>query len=161
MAAKQAVKETLPAIQTDDRLAKFREAAASMMAVVSDDGQAEIIIQIMEAKSIDDMLGGSVTGIRELLNKPFTVDKVTLRKSDYEDGIGAYAIINATMYPDLRGNREQVVISTGSETVLAQLVKAQMENWTLNVQCVEAKKPTAAGYYPLRLVSAPVLEESF
>lgn len=156
MATKSATTETLPAVQTDVRLSRYREVAASMLAKDSDDPQLDIIAQIMEAGTIDELLGNGVTQLGDMLGVPFTIKSAELRKSDFADGLGVYAVLQAKLDGPDGAN---LVVITGAETICAQVVKATAEGWMpLRCQAVEAKKPTAKGYYPQRLQSAP---ESF
>lgn len=147
---------TVSTIDTDVRLARYREVAASMLAKDSDDPQLDIIAQIMEAGTLDELLGNGVTQLADMLNVPFTIKSAELRKSDFAEGLGVYAVLQAKLDGPDGAN---LVITTGAETICAQVVKATAEGWMpLRCVAVEAKKPTAKGYYPQRLQSAP---ESF
>lgn len=165
--AKQAVQkqqsEELVPIEADPRLDGFRRAAAKMYADAATTDGFDIVAQIMTAETLEDILGPGVVHLKDNLNKPFTIESAVLQKSDFADGLQVYLVMHIAFDPDLRGDIEKAVMTTGSNTVLAQVVRAQELGFIPGFRCQgkESDKPTEAGYYPLRLVGAPKLEESF
>ena len=133
----------------------FQEAAKSMLAEsISGD---DILIDILNAPTVDDILGSEVVGLEALTGKPFTITKGTLRESDFTDGLAAYIVLNVTF-----DDGETAVVTSGSTSVVTQVVRMHQLG-ALPVRCMarKATKPTANGYYPMSLVKAPPALESF
>lgn len=138
--------ETLPDVPQPRQT--FAEAAASI-AIMEDDPN-RMLDDIVNADSIDAILdggSGNLVHLKDMLTVPFTVSSVALRESDYQDGAGAFAIIDATLDDDTA-----VVITTGSSTILAQLIRmVQLSAFPIRVRATQSDKATKAGYYPLQL----------
>lgn len=152
-----------PAI-VDDReanIAKFKAVVESMKATNVDEdpemAMESMIAQVMGAIDVSDVLGNTVTGLKDMLKVPMMISSVELRPSDFEQGLGAYAVIHCQ---DDAGN--SLVVTTGSFMVIVQLAKFhELNAYPLRCMAVEATKPTKGGYYPLSLTRAPDKEESF
>ena len=148
------VKNTPAVIQPSDLVrARMAEAAESMVADVKT--SAEITLDILNAKSIDEILGSTVIGLQSILGEPITIHSANLNQSDFEDGLGAYVVIHAT-----RDNGDHIVVTSGSENVVAQVIAMHAGgHFPQRVEGAKSVKPTAKGYYPLRLQPATTPEQ--
>lgn len=86
------------------------------------DVQKRIVEKILTADDADTLFGddGDLFTAESLLNEPLTVERFHYLKSDYQDGLGFYAICEAT-----RDNGEALVFSIGAMKAMAQLFKAE------------------------------------
>jgi len=156
--AKQESKE-VAVTETPKSLAlrTFEEAAASM---VADDPSADdMMLDILTAKTVEDVLGGSNNAIhlQDIIGKPFTIVKATLRESDYEAGLPAFVVLNVTFDDGTNG-----VVTTGASTVVAQCIRMhQLDAFPQRVNSYKSTKPTKAGYFPVQLVAADPIPEPF
>lgn len=122
--------------------------------------QREILLQIMNATSDDGIYGvGNATGWREYEGVPVEIRGFRWRPSSLDEGSPVYVVVNAIVID----SGEVVVLTTGANTVLAQLY-AFAKNGRLPGERVvlEKGKQTASGYYPLQLrpVAGPAEGES-
>lgn len=133
----------------------FEEAAASM---VADDPSADdMLVDILTATTVDDILGGNAIHLQDIIGTPFTINKATLRESDYDAGLPAFVVLNVTFDGGNNG-----VVTTGASTVVAQVIRMhQIGVFPQRVNSYKTTKPTKAGYYPVQLVKADPLPESF
>jgi hypothetical protein len=91
-----------------------------------DDATERILAQLLRAKSTADLnKPWEAAGIQGYLDVPLRVLKVTRAPSDFEDGIGVYVVIHAV---NVRTN-EPVIATTGSVSILAQLIMAHRNGW--------------------------------
>lgn len=126
--------------------------------VVDDPGEIsrEIIAQLLAAKSDDELQNfGNAQGWRELENVPVVLKGFRWRPSSFDEGGPVYVVVQGFR----TDTGEQVILTTGSGNVLAQLsnmarraVEAGSSElsdapWML----VKSEKPTANGYRPLHL----------
>lgn len=115
---------------------------------------AEIIAQVLSAESVDEVLGDTeVIGLREMLDEPLTVFGWKAARSEYEEGAPWYAVIDVHRHKkDWRGP-----VTTGAQTILAQLVRIGMLNeFPITLIAKKAtKKATRGGYWPLKLSVLP------
>jgi hypothetical protein len=141
-------------VKTEARLT-FEEAARAM---VQSSGDADaILLDILNADSVESILGNDTIGLTEMIAEPFTILSAVLRESDYEQGLPAFLVMQAE-----RDNGDRIVITTGASTVVAQVVRMnQLAAFPVRVSSKKAEKPTAAGYYPLSLVKPPTKIEPF
>jgi len=135
----------------------FQEAAASMVA--EDPTSDDMMVDILTATTVDDILGGSNNAIhlQDIVGTPFTIDKATLRESDYDAGLPAFVVLHVTFDDGTKG-----VVTTGATTVVSQCIRMhQLNAFPQRVNSFKPSKPTKAGYYPIQLVKAEPLPESF
>jgi hypothetical protein len=90
----------------------------------------------------------------QLAGKTFLIERVTRHDSDLAGGIGVFLVVHAV---EMRTG-EQIVFSSGSLAVMAQLVRAHTAGWLpLFAQLVIAERPTKDGFRPqhLKFVGQP------
>lgn len=104
----------------------------------------EIIGRILNATSVDDVLGGrDATHARDFLGVPFALTGVRFNRSDFEGtGPAFYALLEGA---DADG--QKVTVTCGARNVIAQAWKlADMGALPVRVQLREADRPTRNGY---------------
>lgn len=108
--------------------------------------------RILSAGSVEEVLTpGEARHARELLDTPVTVHAVHFNQSDFEDGIGFYAVVDVT---DTESG-DTFAVTCGGRNVMAQLYQlARLNALPCDVRFTQARKPTRAGYWPLWLVKA-------
>ena len=111
---------------------------------------AAMLNRIMQSETIDDILEESTTiKIQDRLGKPFWIDTVELRTSDYSEGIGVYAVMSCRFF-DTPNLSETVTV--GSATIVAQVTTLLRKGFLpCAVEAYQSDKPTAQGFYPLSL----------
>lgn len=157
-------KQRSKAVETPEAMLKLRELFAAHKVVNTDDPEAmvaQMVERIFAAESPEDILNVQGTGAvhaRDVLGVPFRVTDVEFRESDegYMDGgVGVYAVMHAT---DLRDGTNTVV-TCGSVNVCSALLALREREWLpQQVKLIQAKEPTARGYYPLWLVGLTAKE---
>jgi hypothetical protein len=129
-----------------------RELFASMAGMVptsGDDGAELIVLAILGAKSFDELdAPWNSAKSEELVGVEVAIGEITRHESTYADGLGIFLVV--------RGKRidtgEDVAYSTGSVSVVAQLVRAYaLGAFPLYTILHKSDRPTAKGYYPLHL----------
>lgn len=132
---------------------RFLSAAdAEVTELDADAVSMQIIGRILQATSVDDVLGGAgAIHARDYLNTPFALTGVRFNRSDIAgDGPGFYALLEGA---DADG--VPVVITCGARNVIAQAWKLRdMDALPLRVQIAESERPTAAGYKVMWLEKA-------
>lgn len=132
--------------------AKTREMFATMAGMVptsGDDGAEMIVLAILGAKSWDELdTPWNSAKSDELIGVEVAIGEITRHESSYADGLGIFLVA--------RGKRidtgEDVAYSTGSVSVVAQLVRAYaLGAFPLYTILHKSDRPTAKGYYPLHL----------
>ena len=88
-----------------------------------EDVKEQIGERIMSAGTVDDVLAGlpDAVGLRNLIGHTLTIHGATLRRSDLQASVGAFAVIDATDHK----TGERLAITCGGENVLRQLVRIQ------------------------------------
>lgn len=132
--------------------AKWAALAESIPDAASDDGSGamRIATQIFDAQQAGDLDSPwEARDFATLLNKPVKVTALRKAESDYPDGPGFYLIVDVTEV----STGEMVTVTTGSVSVMAQLIKAYAAGW-MPLICVltEAERPTKQGYRPQHLM---------
>lgn len=143
-------KETTPAVTPDyDEFQRFLAAADEVAASDPIEAQRQIVERIMQAGDIDALLGESTAvGARDLLDEPLHLLGFRVAKSDFEDGLQYFAVIDAVTIK----NGEKIIVTCGATNVLAQLYTAQARGFfPFDARFAEPEKATAAGYKPLWL----------
>lgn len=135
-----------PATQALDRLVS----AVATEGTEADWAQGEIIAQVMAAESIMDVLAPAeaIHG-RDLVGIPLIVHGVKYQRSDYSEGSPFYAVMDC----EREDSGARIPVTIGAQSIIAQLMRlAQLDAFPQRVVIEQAtKRPTAAGYWPLRL----------
>src|SRR5215472_6162415 len=105
-----------------------------------DDAAARIVMQIMSAQSVSDLdKPWDVEGMRDHDGTMLTIHGITKMPSDYATGLGVYLVCDCSE----PGIGERFVLTTGSVSIVAQLVKAhQLDAFPLEVVPRKAERPT-------------------
>jgi hypothetical protein len=112
----------------------------------------EILMQLLSADSDEALQNfGNAVGWRDLEGVPVMLTGFRWRPSSFDEGGPVYVIVNGFR----TDTGEQVVLTTGSGNVLAQLSNLARRERLGQTDCVwrlvRSAKATAAGYYPLHL----------
>jgi hypothetical protein len=123
---------------------------------------AEIMAQILNAETDAELTSfGSAVGWRTLQGVPMSIHGFNWRPSSFDEGGPIFFVIQAVRVD----TGEALVLTTGANTVLAQLVnmakrrKLPMpygETWAIE----EARKETKAGFKPLQLRKVSEADEN-
>jgi hypothetical protein len=128
-----------------------RRFAEMAMTIPDDDagGMDRIIEQIIGARSWEDLNAPwESTDAEKLVGHILKVDKLTRRPSDFRSGLGIFLVVRSV---DVR-THEEIVWTTGSIAIVAQLVQAYlMGAIPCFVEIVIAERPTEAGFRPHHL----------
>jgi hypothetical protein len=125
---------------------------ADMVAMLPQDdtgGTESIVAQILAAETFEELDSPwSASDTEDLIGTVLTIESVKARRSDYADGLGFYVIATGKVY----GTDKPVTFTTGSVSVVAQLVKAYAMG-ALPLVCTlqQAERPTEKGYRPQHL----------
>lgn len=134
---------------------RFLAAADNDQSIATPDEIAlDIIKRILDAQSVDDVLGGAgAIHSRDYLRKPFKLTDVRFNESSFEgDGPSFYGLLEGAD-PD----GVKVVITCGARNVIAQAWKLKdMGALPVDVELAEASRETAAGFRPMWLEKATV-----
>ena len=118
----------------------------------ADEVTVDIIGRILNATSVDDVLGGTqATHARDFLDTPFALTGVRFNQSDFEGaGPKFYALLEGA-----DRNGEKVTITCGARNVIAQAWKLKdMDALPVQVELRQSDRPTRAGYHVLWLEKA-------
>jgi len=137
-------------VQDTEVFQRFLAAADDAKSDVdADEVSMEIIGRILNATTVDDVLGGQgAIHAEDFLNVPFTLTAVKFNPSDLGgDGPRFYAVLQG-----VDTDVQPVTVTCGAKNVIAQA-------WKLNdmgalptlVQIQRSERPTAAGYYVMWL----------
>jgi len=120
-------KASTEVVSTSVDLEKLPESIRAAIAEMSEGDATDfdperMILDIMEAQNLDDILESTAVHLKDIIGVPFTINSVKLQDSEYTDStLPKYAVIFATL-----DDGENIVITTGATTVVAQCVKAHM-----------------------------------
>lgn len=114
-----------------------------------EEGDDTMLAAILNAESVDDLDGAWTGETAKVLNRPITVTDISRMPSDIPDNpLGFFLVVEATD----QATGEQLVWTTGSKYVVAQLVRAHVAGWLPMACCLrQSDKPTKAGFYPQHL----------
>lgn len=114
-----------------------------------EDAYGGILMAILNAESPADLdAAWTARSLEQYCDTPLRVESIKRMPSDFADGLGAYLVVNAV----IPGDGERVTMTTGSVSVVAQLVKANaLGAFPLIVVPRKANRPSANGYYPMHL----------
>lgn len=142
---------SVPALTTmDDRVVtKYLDDMKNLAEHSDDDVQRAIVGRILASETAADVLAPqAIEHARDLVDQHLTLTGVRVQESDFEEGPGIYAVVNAVVMEDGR----TTTFSCGGSNVLAQLYRlAQLNALPCDVVIKRSTKPTKAGYYPLWL----------
>lgn len=142
-----AVPQTNAVIAKERAMERVRQAITEM--TVPDQSAEEIALSIIEATSIDQILGSTVLHLQDMVGTPFLLVSAKLTASDYQDGLGAYTVMNVIL-----ADGSPAVITTGSTNVVSQVIA--MHGGDYFPQWVVASEATAAsGFKVYRLNKGP------
>lgn len=114
-----------------------------------EEAQLEIAKRIMGGASAEDVLADqSLPEAEELIGQPLQIEGVSFLESDYKEGLGVYALIEARDTVD----GSLVRFTCGGTNVISQLARlAELNAFPVVCALVKAPRQTAAGYWPLWL----------
>ena len=108
-----------------------------------------ILTQLFNAKTANDLDAPWKTeSFRALSGHEILITDIKQLPSDYQGGLGYYLIVN---YVD-KETGEECVGTTGSVSIVAQLVKAYVLGaLPLSATVVVSERPSKQGFYPMHL----------
>lgn len=138
----------LPVPITEQALAQY----SGMLDLVPESGADAwdaILGAIAGAQSIEDLdAPWQADGLADMADRRLTVLSIKKAPSEYQGGWDWYLIVDAIDYD----TGEKVVTTTGSTSVVAQLIRAHaLGAFPLEVVVRKAVKPTKNGFYPMHL----------
>lgn len=109
----------------------------------------QIVAQVLSADTPEEVLADiEAVGLRQWVDKPFTLETVEFRRSDYEVGMPFYCLLRGTD----RATGEQVLLTSGSQKITAQCFRLVTRGWLpRKVMAKQSSKPSKSGYFPMRL----------
>lgn len=124
----------------------------AMLDTVPDAGDAgveNILEQIASATSAADLdEPWRAGGLGKYVDTPIVITGIRKMPSDFDGPIGFFLVVDGA----IRATGEKLVATTGSLSVVAQLVKAwQLDSFPIVVVPRLAKRPTKEGFYPQHL----------
>lgn len=128
------------------------QAEAPPVEVIDDPAEIsrQIIMQLLNAQSDEELQNfGGATGWRELEGVPIVLKGFRWRPSSFDEGGPLYVIVNGFN----ADTGEQVVLTTGSANVLAQLSNMARRGTLVDSvwKLAKAEKETSRGFRPLHL----------
>jgi hypothetical protein len=130
----------------------LREAFLAMLELVPEpdgDATARIVASILGSQTVEDLdAPWTSEGMREYADVALRIKRIVKMPSDYQGGLGVYLVC----YVDQPGIGEEFILSTGSVSIVAQLVRAHsLGALPLTIVPKIAAKPTRQGFYPMHL----------
>lgn len=149
------VEGTLTTLTEVDRqnVAAFLAQTREVESQDTDAATVEILARILRAESVDDVLAPQApVPLQQLIGFPIVVDGVRWMRSDFDEGPGMYALVDAVH----RDTGEKFLGTCGGMNVLAQLFAMdRLGAFPVHVVVTRARKATANGYFPLWLEPPP------
>lgn len=132
--------------KVSDSVKAFAKMATMIPAQDPEQAVDSIIAQILAADSVDSLDSPWRTDkLEELMGHPLELHDLKRMDSDFSDGLGVYLVVRG--FEATTG--EEVTFTTGSVSVVAQLVKAYASGWfPLRCMVVESERPSRNGYKP-------------
>lgn len=136
------------------RQEKLREIASQAIAEMKEAGadfdEEQMMFDILEAQSFEDILGESVIHLKDIIGVPITVHSCTLQESKFEGGfLPAYAVMRVEFDDGARA-----VVTTGAAQVVASMVKAHAAGW-FPVRFSTTMITTGNGFDVIKMAKAP------
>lgn len=116
------------------------------------DTHRQIIEEIMEATSLDDLLANEEPeDIKTYVGRVITIRDFSVNDSEFEDGAPIYVALKVTD----EETKERRVITTGEQNIMAQVITAKERGW-LPLKCrpIQSTRPNRHGRYLIRLGKA-------
>lgn len=116
------------------------------------DTHRQIIEEIMESQSLDDLLANEEPeDIKNYVGRVITIRDFSVNDSEFEDGAPIYVALKVT--DEETGERR--VITTGEQNIMAQVITAKERGW-LPLKCrpFQSTRPNRHGRYLIRLGKA-------
>ncbi len=115
--------------------------------------QREILERLLAAESDEELeTFGAATGWRDLEGVPVEIHGFRWRPSTFEEGANVFFVVQATRLD----TGDPIVLTTGSINILGQLTNMAKRGTLVGAKRMLQKgSKTAAGYYPLWLVTPP------
>lgn len=127
---------------------QFSEMAMMLPETESDGGASilEAILNAVDVQATNKIWDGRDLG--EYKNQTIIIERATRSRSDFQEGLGLFLVASAV----LEQTGEAITVTTGSMSVVAQVVKAYA-NDELPLRCIVrvAERPSQAGFYPQHL----------
>jgi len=128
----------------------LKEAFLAMLERVpepDDDGTARIVAAILGAETPQELdAAWDAEGMRDFCDQAVIVRAVHKLPSTYTGGLGVFLVCRC----ELPGVGEELILTTGSVSIVAQLVKAHTHGW-LPLTVVPRKAESRNGYFPMHL----------
>lgn len=140
------------AIMNDQNMAAF-ESFLSTVPEVDEGSYENILVKLMNASNVYELDSPFTTdSLAEYKDQPIDITSIRQAPSEFAGGLGVYLLIDLV---DL-GDGSESTVSTGSVSIVAQLVRANTLG-LFPLRCIPrvAKKPTKKGYYPQHLEIIP------
>lgn len=125
---------------------EFAKMATAIPAQDPDAAVDNILATILGAGSLDDLDAPWRTDdLAQLMGHPLVLTDIKRMDSDFSDGLGVYLVVKGAV----KNTGEDITFTTGSVSVVAQLVKAYLAGWwPLECKVVESERPSKNGYKP-------------
>lgn len=115
-------KKRLPARDDQAEIMEWVKRGKARVADNSEAIQERIIANILRAESPDEVLGDNVVeSVQNIVGELIEVEHFDLNVSEYEDGIGYYAVMDVTIAKDGR----RTTVQCGAPQVVLQLQKLE------------------------------------
>jgi hypothetical protein len=112
-----------------------------------DDATARIVASILGAETAEELdAAWDAEGMRDMVDQMLIVKAVHKLPSTYTGGLGVFLVCRCEM----PGLGEEMILTTGSVSIVAQLVKAHTAGW-LPITVVPRKAESRNGYFPMHL----------
>lgn len=139
----------VPVRQVEGEVITAYEAILETVPDAGGDGIENILEQIMAAGSIADLdEPWRAGGLGKYVDEELLIQSIRKMPSDFGSGMAYFLIVEGAV----RATGEKVTVTTGSLSVLAQLLKTwQLGAFPVLVIPRLSKRPTKEGYYPQHL----------
>jgi hypothetical protein len=139
----------VPVRQVEGQVVDYYESILESVPDAGGDGIEGILEQIaaaQDATGLDDPWRAG--GLAKYLDKPLVIQSISKMPSDFGSGLSYFLVVDGAE----RATGEKVTVTTGSLSVVAQLLKAwQLDLFPVLVIPRASKRPTKDGYYPQHL----------
>lgn len=125
----QAKKGTAVAVRSSEISERQQEAQARLQQAITEMARPEqtpeeMILAILDAKSVDDLFGRTAVSLKDIPGKPFTIERAWLNESDYTEGLPAFAVMEVEYNDGTKG-----VVTTGATACVAAVITAHANGW--------------------------------
>lgn len=132
---------------------------AADVASSTDEAVLAIVGSILDADTLDGILGeGSVMHSEDVVGRAFTLHGVRWAKSTFAAGLPFYALLEIGPI----GGEGRSLVSCSATNVMAQAWALLSHGFLpCDVRLDVSKRPTASGYYPMRLHQVTEQDKAF